>query len=42
MPSWPRSRGPAWPFAGYAVVSAIIAQPDIEQASRDLLAIINE
>ncbi len=30
------------PFAGYAVVSAIIAQPDIEQASRDLLAIINE
>lgn len=28
------------PFAGYAVVSAIIAQPDIEQAARDLLAVI--
>lgn len=30
------------PFAGYAVVSAIIAQPDIEQAARRLLGIINE
>lgn len=28
------------PFAGYAVVSAIIAQPNIEQAARDLLAVI--
>ena len=28
------------PFAGYAVVSAIIAQPDIEQAARELLDII--
>lgn len=27
-------------FAGYAVVSAIIAQPDITQAARDLLAAI--
>lgn len=29
-------------FAGYAVVSAIIAQDDIEQAARRLLAAINE
>lgn len=28
------------PFAGYAVVSAIIAQPNIEQAARDLLTVI--
>lgn len=28
------------PFAGYAVVSAIIAQLNIEQAARDLLAVI--
>ena len=28
------------PFAGYAVVSAIIAQPDIEQAASDLLTLI--
>lgn len=30
------------PFAGYAVVSAIIAQQDIEQAARDLLAVIEK
>lgn len=30
------------PFAGYAVVSAIIAQPDITAAARELLAVINE
>ena len=30
------------PFAGYAVVSAIIAQPDIEQAARNLLVVIKE
>ena len=30
------------PFAGYAIVSAIIAQPDIEQAAADLLALIKE
>lgn len=30
------------PFAGYAVVSAIIAQPDIEKAASELLRIIKE
>ena len=30
------------PFAGYAVVSAIIAQPDIEKAAAELLRIIKE
>ena len=30
------------PFAGYAVVSAIIAQQDIEQAARDLLAVVRQ